>query len=116
MFGGSRRTIVWDDMNPVGDGSMIHDRGVDRCPPIRWRDDERRQALISYRIGDIHVPALPEREALRNVMAEFAGDSDRPAAAYRGQVQACACSRCLRRHRRVRSTAARSSGPASEEG
>ena len=34
--------------------------------------DERRQALISYRLGDMHAPALPEREALRNVMAEFA--------------------------------------------
>ena len=34
--------------------------------------DDRRQALISYRIGDIQVPALPEREALMSVLAEFA--------------------------------------------
>jgi len=34
--------------------------------------DERRQALISYRTGDTLVPALPEREALLSVMAEFA--------------------------------------------
>jgi predicted dehydrogenase len=71
LFGGSRRTIVWDDMNPVA-RLMIHDRGVDRAPTDSLRDDERRQALISYRIGDMHAPALPEREALRNVMAEFA--------------------------------------------
>ena len=31
VFGGSRRTIVWDDMNPVA-RLMIHDRGVDRVP------------------------------------------------------------------------------------
>ncbi len=34
-------------------------------------EDERRQALISYRTGDTLVPALPEREALLSVMAEF---------------------------------------------
>jgi predicted dehydrogenase len=71
LFGGSRRTIVWDDMNPLA-RLMIHDRGVDRVPADSLGDDERRQTLISYRIGDIHVPALPEREALLNVMAEFA--------------------------------------------
>jgi predicted dehydrogenase len=71
LFGGSRRTIVWDDMNPVA-RLMIHDRGVDTVPADSLGNDERRQALISYRIGDIHAPSLPEREALRNVMAEFA--------------------------------------------
>ena len=30
VFGGSRRTIVWDDMNPAA-RLMIHDRGVDRA-------------------------------------------------------------------------------------
>ena len=33
--------------------------------------DERRQALISYRSGDTLIPALPEREALLSVMTEF---------------------------------------------
>ena len=70
LFGGSRRTIVWDDMNPVAK-IMIHDRGVHRVPASSLGPDERRQALISYRIGDIHAPALPEREALLNVMTEF---------------------------------------------
>jgi len=72
LFGGSRRTIVWDDMNPVA-RIMIHDRGVDLIGSDCLEPDERRQALISYRLGDMHAPALPEREALRNVMAEFAG-------------------------------------------
>jgi predicted dehydrogenase len=70
VFGGSRRTIVWDDMNPVA-RIMVHDRGVDRVPVDSLGRDERMQALISYRIGDIHAPALPEREALMNVMEEF---------------------------------------------
>jgi predicted dehydrogenase len=71
IFGGSRRTIVWDDMNPRA-RLMLHDRGVDRLPVNSLAPDDRRQALISYRVGDIHGPALPEREALSSVLAEFA--------------------------------------------
>jgi predicted dehydrogenase len=71
VFGGSRRTIVWDDMNPAA-RLMLHDRGVDRIPGNALAPDDRRQALISYRVGDIQVPALPEREALGSVLAEFA--------------------------------------------
>lgn len=71
VFGGSRRTIVWDDMNPAA-RLMLHDRGVDRVPEGSLAPDDRRQALISYRVGDIHVPALPEREALSSVLSEFA--------------------------------------------
>jgi predicted dehydrogenase len=71
LFGGSRRTIVWDDMNPVA-RIMIHDRGVDLIGS-GMELEERRETLISYRLGDMHAPAIPEREALRNVMSEFAG-------------------------------------------
>jgi predicted dehydrogenase len=72
VIGGSRRTIVWDDMNPTA-RLAIHDRGVDRLPAQSLQRAERQQALISYRIGDTLVPALPEREALMAVMAEFSG-------------------------------------------
>jgi predicted dehydrogenase len=72
VFGGSRRIIVWDDMNPPA-RLMIHDCGVDQAPPRSLPPEERGQALISYRVGDTFVPALPEREALPQVMAEFAG-------------------------------------------
>jgi predicted dehydrogenase len=71
VIGGSRRTIVWDDMNPAA-RLMVHDRGVDRIPGDSLTPDDRRQALISYRIGDMQVPALPEREALGAVLSEFA--------------------------------------------
>jgi predicted dehydrogenase len=72
VIGGSRRTIVWDDMNPAG-RIALHDRGVDKLANGHVGDDERRQALISYRTGDTLIPALPEREALMAVMAEFSG-------------------------------------------
>jgi predicted dehydrogenase len=71
IFGGSRRTIVWDDMSPAA-RLMIHDRGVELLDGQAVDLEERRQTLISYRIGEMRVPALPEREALLGVMAEFA--------------------------------------------
>jgi predicted dehydrogenase len=70
VFGGSRRTIVWDDTNPAA-RLAVHDRGVDTMQAGSVPEDERRQALVSYRTGDTLIPALPEREALMSVMAEF---------------------------------------------
>ena len=70
VFGGSRRTIVWDDTNPAA-RLAVHDRGVDTLEAGSVPEDERRQALVSYRTGDTLIPALPEREALMSVMAEF---------------------------------------------
>jgi predicted dehydrogenase len=70
VFGGSRRTIVWDDTNPAA-RLAVHDRGVDTRQAGTMPQDERRQALISYRTGDTLIPALPEREALLSVMTEF---------------------------------------------
>jgi predicted dehydrogenase len=70
VVGGSRRTLVWDDLNPSQRVS-VHDRGVDLC--TQAADAERREAVtVSYRMGDITVPALPETEALAGMAAEFA--------------------------------------------
>ena len=66
VIGGSRRTIVLDDMNPP-QRLAVYDRGVDRVPVGSLGPDERRQTLVSYRTGDIWVPALPEREARLHV-------------------------------------------------
>ncbi|HEX5882144.1 MAG TPA: Gfo/Idh/MocA family oxidoreductase, partial [Actinomycetota bacterium] len=71
IIGGSKRTLVWDDLNPAQRVS-IFDRGVDLAGPDEIGTDERREAAISYRTGDMVAPALPEGEALRGVMSEFA--------------------------------------------
>lgn len=72
VVGGSRRTLVWDDLNPQQRLS-IYDRGVDLDLASRAEDPEsRRDAVISYRLGDMHAPSLPEREALGAMVAEFA--------------------------------------------
>jgi predicted dehydrogenase len=70
VIGGSKRTLVWDDLNPQQRIS-IHDRGVDLA--IQTEDAAQRAAItVSYRMGDIVVPALPEREALFSMTTEFA--------------------------------------------
>ena len=94
VFGGTRRTIVWDDLNPPA-RLMIHDRGVDLQPPRSLAPDEREQALIAYRTGDASVPALPEYEALVKVMAEFAGAINEGRAAADRRGRACGCWRVL---------------------
>jgi predicted dehydrogenase len=70
-IGGSNRTLVWDDLNP-SQRICIYDRGVDLADPGELEADERRQAIVSYRAGDMVAPALPEREALQAVITEFA--------------------------------------------
>ncbi|WP_345801184.1 Gfo/Idh/MocA family oxidoreductase [Microbacterium sp. AZCO] len=70
VIGGTRRTLVWDDLNPQQRVS-VYDRGVDLATRSRRRSDTHA-ARISYRLGDTWAPALPEREALSSVAAEFA--------------------------------------------
>lgn len=71
VVGGSHRTVVWDDLNPLQRLS-VYDRGVDRADPRRLGRDERAATIVSYRTGDMVAPALTDTEALRSVMQEFA--------------------------------------------
>jgi predicted dehydrogenase len=70
VIGGRKSTLVWDDLNPM-QRVALYDRGVD----VSIRPDnlaDRKQVAVSYRMGDIHVPALRETEALGLMVAEFA--------------------------------------------
>jgi predicted dehydrogenase len=78
IIGGSKRIVVWDDLNPtqrVG----IYDKGVQLNGSAD--SEARREALVSYRTGDMVAPALGEAEALRGVLQEFAASirEERPA-------------------------------------
>ncbi|QCB96120.1 Gfo/Idh/MocA family oxidoreductase [Arthrobacter sp. PAMC25564] len=79
VVGGSRRTLVWDDLNPQQRLS-IYDRGVSLDRQSRSAADKKASA-ISYRLGDTWSPALPEHEALGQMVAEFASSiwQQRPA-------------------------------------
>jgi predicted dehydrogenase len=68
--GGSKKTLVWDDLNPQQRLS-VYDRGVDL--ETQAADSlERKQATVSYRLGDTWSPALKEREALAAMVGELA--------------------------------------------
>lgn len=70
VIGGTKQTLVWDDLNPQQRVS-VYDRGVDlHSQSLRGAD--RRAATISYRLGDTWSPALPEHEALSAMATEFA--------------------------------------------
>jgi predicted dehydrogenase len=72
IVGGSRKTAVWDDLNPQQRLS-IYDRGVELDLTADTADAaEKRAVNVNYRLGDMHAPALPEREALGSMVAEFA--------------------------------------------
>ena len=71
IVGGSKRTLVWDDLNP-SQRIAVYDRGVDLDEMSAEAPDERRDVMVSYRSGDMVAPALPEREALRGVTDELA--------------------------------------------
>jgi predicted dehydrogenase len=71
IVGGSRRTVVWDDLNPA-QRLAVYDRSVETLDPRTLGADVRNQTRVSYRIGDMVAPALPEKEALRSMMTEFA--------------------------------------------
>ena len=71
MVSGAKRTLVWDDLHPTQRISVF-DRGVDLTPREELGAEQRREALVQYRSGDMVAPALPEREALGGVVAEFA--------------------------------------------
>ncbi|MFU8875975.1 Gfo/Idh/MocA family protein [Micromonospora sp. SL4-19] len=71
IIGGSKRTLVWDDLNP-SQRLSIFDRGVDVASVDELGDEQRRDMLVSYRSGDMLAPALTEREALRTMVEEFA--------------------------------------------
>lgn len=71
VIGGTRRTLVWDDLNPQQRLS-VYDRGVE-IDRDSLSSAERVAATVSYRLGDTWSPALPESEALSGMASEFAG-------------------------------------------
>jgi len=67
MIGGSRKMIVYDDIEP-SEKVRVYDRGiaVHDAPP-----DSVYKALISYRTGDMWAPRLDPTEALQIEAAHF---------------------------------------------
>ena len=67
VVSGSKQTVVWDDLQPQ-QRLTVYDRGVE----LGATQPDKATMNISYRLGDAWAPALPEREALGAMVAEFA--------------------------------------------
>lgn len=65
IIGGSKKTIVYDDIEPT-EKIKVYDKGYD----VHFSAD-REKRLVDYRIGDIYVPKLSQEEALYRVCNEF---------------------------------------------
>ena len=66
LIGGSRRMIVYDDLEP-SEKVKLYDRGV----TVTDEPESVYQMLIGYRIGDMWAPQLDMTEALRTEVMHF---------------------------------------------
>lgn len=67
MISGSLKMAVWDDVEPT-EKIYIYDKGVVLDPS----STTLQQQMVSYRLGDLHVPLVDNREALGKLVADFA--------------------------------------------
>jgi predicted dehydrogenase len=66
LIGGDKKMVVYDDLNgnePV----KIYDSGV-----MARTDEERNRLMYEYRAGDVFSPKIAPKEALSNLVADFA--------------------------------------------
>ena len=66
VIGGSKKTIVYDDIEPT-EKIKVYDKGYN----VHFSDNDREKILVDYRMGDIYVPKLSQEEALYKVCGEF---------------------------------------------
>jgi len=67
MLSGSSKMAVWDDVEPA-EKVYIYDKGVVLDPT----STPLQQQMVSYRLGDLHVPLVDNREALGKLVDDFA--------------------------------------------
>jgi predicted dehydrogenase len=66
IIGGSKKMIVYDD-NEVDEKIKIYDKGVE----IINGQDAIHDSLVQYRMGDIHIPQIKQKEALAVMVDNF---------------------------------------------
>jgi len=71
LIGGDRKMIVYDDLD-ANEPVKIYDSGV-----VARSDEEKNRLKFEYRIGDVYSPKIAPREALANMVADFAGAARR---------------------------------------
>jgi predicted dehydrogenase len=66
LIGGDRKMVVYDDLN-ANEPVKVYDSGF-----LARTDEERNRLLFEYRAGDVYSPKIPQREALANLVGDFA--------------------------------------------
>jgi predicted dehydrogenase len=66
LIGGDRKMVVYDDLN-TNEPVKIYDSGV-----VARTDEERNRLMYEYRAGDVYSPKIAPKEALSNLVADFA--------------------------------------------
>ena len=67
IIGGSRRSIVYDDLDPT-EKIKVYDRGI----TLNGDAEVRRGVLVGYRTGDVWSPHIPQFEPLSQLINHFA--------------------------------------------
>ena len=65
LIGGERKMIAWDDMEPT-EKIKVYDTSYSHSS-----NEDKRNILVDYRIGDIYVPKVPNNEALSELAKDF---------------------------------------------
>lgn len=66
LIGGSRRMIVYDDLEP-SEKIRVYEKGVTISDDPRAREE----ALVDYRVGDMRAPHIPKAEPLAEACRDF---------------------------------------------
>jgi predicted dehydrogenase len=66
LIGGDKKMVVYDDLN-ANEPVKIYDSGV-----VARTDEERNRLMFEYRAGDVYSPKIAPREALANLVEDFA--------------------------------------------
>jgi predicted dehydrogenase len=66
FIGGSRKMIVYDDVEPT-EKIKVYDKGI----TLNGSPEKANQLRIGYRAGDMWAPHIPAREALQTEVEHF---------------------------------------------
>ncbi|WP_027062452.1 Gfo/Idh/MocA family protein [Mesorhizobium loti] len=70
LIGGSRKMIVYDDLEP-SEKIKVYDKGITVSGNPNAKGETRYQALVGYRTGDMWAPQIDMTEALGIELREF---------------------------------------------
>jgi predicted dehydrogenase len=68
LIGGDKKMIVFDDNEP-SEKIRIYDTSYHYAQ--KETDEQKRNIMVDYRVGDIHIPKVPIKEALSGVASDF---------------------------------------------